>query len=187
MSMTHRTRVGEPDALPEIWIGVDTGGTYTDAVALDARRCVVATAKALTTHWDLSLGLAAAIRGVLEELPENARREHIALVSVSTTLATNAVIEKRFSQICTLLIGFDEQMVERSAIKRAGGGVIVRVRGGHDATGEEAEPLDAEAIDAAVREFGAQVEGFAVAAMFSVRNPAHERRARERIRAACAK
>jgi N-methylhydantoinase A/oxoprolinase/acetone carboxylase beta subunit len=185
--MTHRTRVGEPDALPEIWIGVDTGGTYTDAVALDARRCVVATAKALTTHWDLSLGLAAAIRGVLEELPENARREHIALVSVSTTLATNAVIEKRFSQICTLLIGFDEQMVERSAIKRAGGGVIVRVRGGHDATGEEAEPLDAEAIDAAVREFGAQVEGFAVAAMFSVRNPAHERRARERIRAACAK
>ncbi len=173
--------------MPEIWIGVDTGGTYTDAVALDTRRCVVATAKALTTHWDLSLGLAAAIRAVLEKLPQNARREHIALVSVSTTLATNAVIEKRFSQICTLLVGFDEQMVERSAIKRAGGGVIVRVRGGHDATGEEAEPLDEEAIDAAVREFGAQVEGFAVAAMFSVRNPAHERRARERIRAACAK
>jgi N-methylhydantoinase A/oxoprolinase/acetone carboxylase beta subunit len=185
--MTDRTRVGEPGALPEIWIGVDTGGTYTDAVALDARRCVVATAKALTTHWDLSLGLAAAIRAVLEKLPENARREHIALVSVSTTLATNAVIEKRFSQICTLLVGFDAQMVERSAIKRAGGGVVVRVRGGHEATGEEAEPLDEEAIDAAVREFGAQVEGFAVAAMFSVRNPAHERRARERIRAVCAK
>src|SRR5271170_1413546 len=187
MSMTDRTRVGEPGTLPEIWIGVDTGGTYTDAVALDAQRRVVASAKALTTHWDLSLGLAGAIRAVLDKLPENARREHIALVSVSTTLATNAVIEKRFSPICTLLIGFDEQMVERSGIKRAGGGVVVRVRGGHEATGEEAEPLDEGAIDAAVREFGAQVEAFAVAAMFSVRNPAHERRARERIRAACTK
>jgi N-methylhydantoinase A/oxoprolinase/acetone carboxylase beta subunit len=174
-------------ALPEIWIGVDTGGTYTDAVALDAQRRVVASAKALTTHWDLSLGLAGAIRAVLGKLPEDARREHIALVSVSTTLATNAVIEKRFSQICTLLIGFDAQMVERSGIKRAGGGVVVRVPGGHDATGEEAEPLDEAAIDAAVREFGAQVEAFAVAAMFSVRNPAHEQRARERIRAICAK
>jgi N-methylhydantoinase A/oxoprolinase/acetone carboxylase beta subunit len=173
--------------LPEIWIGVDTGGTYTDAVALDAQRRVVASAKALTTHWDLSLGLAGAIRAVLGKLPEDARREHITLVSVSTTLATNAVIEKRFSQICTLLIGFDAQMVERSGIKRAGGGVVVRVRGGHDAIGEEAEPLDEAAIDAAVAEFGAQVEAFAVAAMFSVRNPAHEQRARERIRATCAK
>jgi N-methylhydantoinase A/oxoprolinase/acetone carboxylase beta subunit len=173
--------------LPEIWIGVDTGGTYTDAVALDAQRRVVASAKALTTHWDLSLGLAGAIRAVLGKLPEDAPREHIALVSVSTTLATNAVIEKRFSQICTLLIGFDAQMVERSGIKRAGGGVVVRVRGGHDATGEEAEPLDEAAIDTAVGEFGAQVEAFAVAAMFSVRNPAHEQRARERIRATCAK
>ena len=153
----------------------------------DAQRRVVASAKALTTHWDLSLGLAEAIRAVLGKLPAGARREHIALVSVSTTLATNAVIEKRFSQICTLLIGFDAQMVERSGIKRAGGGVVVRVRGGHDATGEEAEPLDEAAIDAAVREFGAQVEAFAVAAMFSVRNPAHEQRARERIRASCAK
>ena len=122
-------------ALPEIGIGVDTGGTYTDAVALDAQRRVVASAKALTTHWDLSLGLAEAIRAVLGKLPAGARREHIALVSVSTTLATNAVVEKRFSPICTLLIGFDAQMVERSGIKRAGGGVVVRVRGGHDATG----------------------------------------------------
>lgn len=185
--MKDRTRVGVPGALPEIWIGVDTGGTYTDAVALDAQRRVVASAKALTTHWDLSLGLAGAIRAVLGNLPEGARREHIALVSVSTTLATNAVIEKRFCEICTILIGFDEPMLERSGIKRSGGGVLVRVRGGHEATGEETEPLDESAVDAAVREFGAQVEAFAVAAMFSVRNPAHERRARERIRAACAK
>jgi len=170
--------------LGEIWIGLDTGGTFTDAVALNGERRIVASAKALTTHWDLSRGLGEAIRALLGKLPAGIRREHISLVSVSTTLATNAVVENRFSPICTLLIGFDEQMLERSGLKRAGG-VVVRVRGGHEATGDETEPLDEPAIDAAVREFAPQVEAFAVAGMFSVRNPAHERRARERIRALC--
>jgi N-methylhydantoinase A/oxoprolinase/acetone carboxylase beta subunit len=170
----------------EIWIGLDTGGTFTDAVALNGERRVVASAKALTTHWDLSIGLGEAIRAVLGKLPASIRREHVSLVSVSTTLATNAVVENRFSPTCTLLIGFDEQMLERSGLKRAGG-VVVRVGGGHEATGDESAPLDAAAIDAAVREYAPQVEAFAVAGMFSVRNPAHERRARERIRALCDK
>jgi len=171
----------------EIWIGLDTGGTYTDAVALDEARRVIASAKALTTHWDLSIGLGEAIRSVLAALPQGARREHVTLVSVSTTLATNAVVENRFSPTCTILIGFNEQMVERSGLKREGAGVIVRVRGGHDPTGQEAEPLDELAVDAAVHEFGSKVEAFAVAGQFSVRNPSHERRVRERIRSLCAK
>ena len=172
---------------PHFIIGVDTGGTYTDAVALDGQRRIVASAKSLTTPWDLSVGLEGAIRAVLVGMPEGARREHVSLVCVSTTLATNAVVESRFSPICTILIGFDEAMIEPAGLKPGGGGVIVRVRGGHDATGEEAQPLDESAIDAAVREFGAQVEAFAVASMFSVRNPSHERRARERIRSGCAR
>src|SRR3974390_121223 len=53
----------------EIWIGLDTGGTFTDAVALDGERRVIAAAKALTTHWDLSVGLGEAIRAVLDALP----------------------------------------------------------------------------------------------------------------------
>lgn len=170
-------------APPEIWIGLDTGGTYTDAVALDGERRVIATAKALTTHWDLSLGLGDALRAVLGRLA--AGREHVTLVSVSTTLATNAVVEGRFSPICTILIGFNEQMVERSGLKRDGSGAIMRVQGGHEATGEEAEPLDVAAIEAAVREHAPRVAAFAVAGMFSVRNPAHELRARDRIRALC--
>jgi N-methylhydantoinase A/oxoprolinase/acetone carboxylase beta subunit len=184
MLVNNHTRVETrkgPEA--EIRIGLDTGGTYTDAVALDGRR-VVASAKALTTHWDLSIGLGNAIRAVLAGLPEGLGREHISLVSVSTTLATNAVVENRFSPICTILVGFDEGMVERSGVKRMEGCVVVRVGGGHDATGEELEPLDESAVDAAVREFGPGVEAFAVAALFSVRNPAHERRVRDRIRSA---
>jgi N-methylhydantoinase A/oxoprolinase/acetone carboxylase beta subunit len=172
---------------PEIHLGFDTGGTYTDAVALSGERRMIATAKALTTPWDLSIGLGAALRAVLGELPAGTSRGHVTLVSVSTTLATNAVVENRFSPVCIVLVGFDDRMVERSGLGRAAGGVVVRVRGGHDATGDEAEPLDESAVEAAVRAHGAQVEAFAVASMFSVRNPAHEQRVRERIRAECGK
>jgi N-methylhydantoinase A/oxoprolinase/acetone carboxylase beta subunit len=179
------SEIDPPDS--EIWIGLDTGGTYTDAVALDGARRVIASAKSLTTHWDLSVGLSGAMRGVLEDLPKQIRRENISLVSVSTTLATNAVVENRFSPICTILVGFDEKMVERSGLQREGGGVIVRVRGGHDPTGLEAEPLDESAVSAAVFQYASTVEAFAAASQFSVRNPAHERRVRELIRSVCSK
>ncbi len=147
-------------------------------MALDGGRHVVASAKALTTHWDLAIGLGNAMRAVLAALPAALTREHITLVSVSTTLATNAVVENRHSAICTILVGFDDKMVERSGLKGMEGCLIVRVRGGHDPTGEELEPLEEAAVDAAVRQFGSQVEAFAVASVFSVRNPAHERRVR---------
>ena len=111
---------------------------------------MVATAKALTTHWDLAIGLGDAIRAVLADLPPGVGREDISLVSVSTTLATNAVVENRFSPICALLIGFDDNMVERSGLKSMDGCVVVRIPGGHDATGEELEALGEAAVDTAV-------------------------------------
>ncbi|MFI4886065.1 MAG: hydantoinase/oxoprolinase family protein [Steroidobacterales bacterium] len=169
----------------ELWIGLDTGGTYTDAIALDGGR-VIASAKALTTHWDLSVGLGEALRSVLQALPEGAR-PRISLVSVSTTLATNAVVENRFSPICAILIGFNDRMAEETGIEKQLGGAVVRVSGGHDPAGVEERELDEAAIEAAVREHGAKVEAFAVAAQFSVRNPEHELRTRERIRTLCGK
>src|SRR6202522_4565712 len=171
-----------------LWLGLDTGGTFTDAVLLAGGRRVIASAKALTTPWNLAIGIGKAIRAVLEELPSSARRGDVSLVSVSTTLATNAVVENRFSPVCTLLIGFDDAMAERSGLQRRGtAGAVVRVGGGHTATGEEAAPLDEAAVERAVSEHGARVEAFAVAAHFSVRNPLHELRARKIIRASSPK
>jgi len=170
----------------EIWIGLDTGGTYTDAVALDGGHRVIASAKALTTHWDLSVGLGAAMRSILDALPDGAR-QRISLVSVSTTLATNAVVENRFSPICAILVGFNDRMAAETGIEKQLGGLVARVRGGHDPTGAEEQPLDEAAVAAAVRDVGSRVEAFAVAAQFSVRNPEHELRVRERIRALCGK
>jgi len=166
-----------------LWLGLDTGGTFTDAVLLADGRQVIASAKALTTPWNLAIGISEAIHAVLGPLPAGERRS-VSLVSVSTTLATNAVVENRFSPVCTLLIGFDDAMVERSGLQRRGtAGAVVRIQGGHTATGEEEAPLDEAAVQRAVREHEATVEAFAVAAHFSVRNPLHELRARKIIRA----
>ena len=166
-----------------LWLGLDTGGTFTDAVLLAEGRRVIASAKALTTPWNLALGIGKAIRAVLELLPEGTSYRDVSLVSVSTTLATNAVVESRFSPVCTLLIGFDDAMVERSGLQRPGsGGLVVRIQGGHTATGDESAPLDEAAVMRAVTLHQERVEAFAVAANFSVRNPAHELRARKIIR-----
>ena len=167
-----------------LWLGLDTGGTFTDAVLLVDGKRVIASAKALTTPWNLAIGIGNSIRAVLRLLPAGTSRKDVSLVSMSTTLATNAVVENRFSPVCTLVIGFDEAMVERSGLLRHGSsGMVVRVQGGHVATGEESSPLDEAAVTRAVIEHEARVEAFAVAANFSVRNPAHELRARKIIRA----
>jgi N-methylhydantoinase A/oxoprolinase/acetone carboxylase beta subunit len=171
-------------AARDLWLGLDTGGTYTDAVLLADGREVVASAKSLTTPWNLAIGIGRALRAVLDLLPKGSSRTNITLVSMSTTLATNAVVENRFSPVCTLVIGFDDAMVERSLLLRHGGGdIVIRVPGGHSATGDESAPLDEAAITRAVIEHAERVEAFAVAANFSVRNPAHELRARKLIRA----
>ena len=70
-------------------MGIDTGGTYTDAVVLDAvTHQVIASAKALTTRGDLAVGVIEAIDRVLAALDSPDAAKKIALVSVSTW-ATN--------------------------------------------------------------------------------------------------
>jgi N-methylhydantoinase A/oxoprolinase/acetone carboxylase beta subunit len=170
-----------------LWLGLDTGGTYTDAVLLAGGKRVIASAKSLTTHWDLAVGIGAAIRSVLKVLPGSSSRANVQLVSVSTTLATNAVVENRFSPVATVLIGFDAGMLQRSGLQRDGAGPVILIRGGHEASGEELEPLDEVGLAAAVSGSTVPVEGYAVAACFSVRNPAHELRARHLIRTLTAK
>jgi hypothetical protein len=119
-------------AARELWLGLDTGGTYTDAVLLEAGGRVLVSAKALTTREDLSVGLGGAIRAILAKLPDGFSRRDVSLVSVSTTLATNAVVERRFSPICSLLIGFDEAMVERSGLPAMRElSPLERIGGGH--------------------------------------------------------
>ena len=78
-----------------ISLGIDTGGTYTDAVIFSDARGVIAKAKSLTTRHDLSEGIAGAADAALAAAQIDSRE--IRLVSLSTTLATNALVEGRAS------------------------------------------------------------------------------------------
>ena len=163
-----------------IALGIDTGGTYTDAALVDhAGGQVLAADKALTTRHDLAIGIGEAIDAVLgREISPG----QIDLVALSTTLATNAIVEGQGSPICLLLIGYDQELIrqygfERELVTQD----VVYVRGGHNEAGDEAEPLDEAAAREAILARRDSVEAFAVSAYFSVRNPAHELRVRDLV------
>ncbi len=170
-------------------IGVDTGGTYTDAAIIEAQdHRVLARAKAITTKGDLAIGVTEAINLAVAQLPQGLSPQDIGMVSVSTTLATNAVVEGHGSPVAVVLVGFDARMVERTGIASAFPGLpIICIAGGHDHNGEVAQALDLLALQQALNTVAPQVDAFAVASTFAVRNAAHEQAVREHIVAATGK
>ena len=164
------------------FLGVDTGGTYTDAVVVDeAATRVIGKAKSLTTRNDLAIGIGGAVDAALAAAGVQASQ--ISLVSLSTTLATNALVEGQGARVALIFIGFDAGDEARAGLDEAlRGDPIVRLAGGHGHAGQELAPLDLNALETAVRGLADGVMGFAVAARFAVRNPAHEIAARDLIR-----
>ena len=164
------------------FLGVDTGGTYTDAVILDEEASkVLGKAKSLTTRHDLALGIGKAVDAALEAAGVGPGQ--ISMVSLSTTLATNALVEGQGGRVALLFIGFDEDDLTRSGLTEAlKGDPVLRLQGGHSHAGTELAPLDLVALEVQVAALGPEVMGFAVAARFATRNPAHEVAARDLIR-----
>ena len=158
-------------------IGLDTGGTYTDGVLFDPERGVLAAGKSLTTKHDLSIGLEGALAQVLP-----AARDDIDLVCISTTLATNAVVEGHGSPVGLLMIGFDERVLGRGGLGEAlAGDPAAFIQGGHNPFGSEEAPLGMEQARKAIEEMAPKVSGFAITGMFAVRNSEHERALRDLV------
>ncbi|MGC3940485.1 hydantoinase/oxoprolinase N-terminal domain-containing protein [Roseobacter sp. EG26] len=157
-------------------LGVDTGGTYTDAVLIRDETDVIATAKSLTTRADLAIGIGKAVSSVLEG--SGCQAAEISMASLSTTLATNALVEGQGGRVGLIYIGFRERDLAAHGLRDAlNGDPYLVCEGGHDHAGAEAKPLDEAAITAFLRAHQGGVSGFAVAAQFATRNPAHELRA----------
>ncbi len=162
-------------------LGVDTGGTYTDAVLIRHDESeIIAQAKALTTRHDLAEGIGAAIAAVLDQ--SGAAPEEVGLASLSTTLATNALVEGQGGRAGLVYIGFAENDLAAHGLNEVlAGDPAVVLAGGHSHAGAEAAPLDETALCAWL-ETVSGVSAFAVASQFATRNPAHELRAAEIIR-----
>ncbi|HAD27404.1 MAG TPA: hydantoinase [Rhodobacteraceae bacterium] len=161
-------------------LGVDTGGTYTDAVLIKDDT-VIASAKSLTTRHNLARGVSAAVKLVLDE--SKVAPADISLSSLSTTLATNALVEGQGARVCLVFIGFTAKDLVRQGLDEAlGGDPVISISGGHTHAGYEANSMDAMALIDALRSLDGDVSGFAVASQFATRNPEHEVAARDIIR-----
>lgn len=147
-------------------IGIDTGGTYTDSVIIDpASNKVVATAKAPTTHYNLSIGIGQSLYQLFQQT--DLKSSAIASVAVSTTLATNAVVENKGADVALLVAGPTKRF-NLPTITTA------HFKGGHNHLGEENEPLEMNTLVDFLQQTKGHADAYAVAAAMSINNPAHE-------------
>lgn len=152
-------------------LGIDAGGTYTDSVLIrksDGK--IVCSNKALTTYPDPLAGIKESIDGL-----DGEKLKLVTTVSVSTTLATNTILEKTGHPVGLILIG-DYDIPADSGIEN-----YIRIQGGHDSNGDETASPDLFAVEKFVLEIKDRVSAFAVSSYFSVRNPEHELRVKALI------
>ena len=164
-------------------IGIDTGGTYTDAVLLHNKTGeVLSSAKSLTTRQNLSVGIKKAIESIFEVKQNALYRKTVSLVALSTTLATNAIAEGHGVPVSLILIGYDQDLIQKYKFQHdLVTDDVIYINGGHDIKGDEAKPLDEPAAKQAILQRLNKAKAFAISGYFGALNPTHELRVRELV------
>lgn len=168
-------------------IGVDVGGTNTDAVLMDGS-AILASTKQPTTA-DVSSGVAAAIAAVLAQGGIAAKA--VRSVMVGTTHFTNALVErKRLEPVGVLRLAspsgealppFTGWPADLAACV---GGNVFLLPGGYEVDGREIAPFDAAAVRAAIETLKERgIKAVAITSAFAPVNATMEEQAAEIIRA----
>lgn len=182
---------------PALRLAVDIGGTFTDTVLVDECGAVLASTKVLTSHHDPS---EAAWEGCDRALMQAGRelREVTGFIH-GTTLATNALIEKRGARVATvttegfrdiLEIAYERRYSQYDIDLEKPDFLVPRARSFTVAermsvAGEVLVPLDESALPDLLDQLDASgAEAVAICLLHSYANPAHERRLRDMIGAA---
>jgi N-methylhydantoinase A/oxoprolinase/acetone carboxylase beta subunit len=170
----------------DVRLGVDVGGTNTDAVVLDREDSLLARAKVPTTP-DVTSGIASAIAAALADAGE--ARTRITHAMLGTTHATNAVLERHnLRRVAVLrlgapatfairpLFGWPEDLRETISAGEA------IVEGGFEFDGREIVPLDVEAVARFAGSVAGAAEGVAIVSVFAAVSADHELAAQEIVR-----
>jgi N-methylhydantoinase A len=180
-------------AAPAIRIGIDTGGTFTDVVAVDDRDARIIVTKTPSTPDDPAVGFMAGVRKVLSQLGLAAA--DVSAVVHGTTVATNQLLEGRIGPLGLITTEGFEFILEiaRQSVPDGYGNsyfwvkpprivpadLVRTVPGRLDHTGAEVRPFDEQAAAAVARWFRARdVTALGVCFLHSYANPSHEERMR---------
>ena len=167
-----------------IWrLGIDVGGTNTDAVVIDGDLKLVAATKSPTTE-DVMSGIVAAMHEVITQIGADEAR-NIGFAMLGTTHCTNAIVErKRLNKVAALRVGAPATTAIScmadwpDELKNAMRVRDFLVHGGNEFDGREISALSEDEIREVarvVREEG--FESVAVTSVFSPVSDAHEKRA----------
>ncbi|MFW6415457.1 MAG: hydantoinase/oxoprolinase family protein [Thermodesulfobacteriota bacterium] len=158
-------------------LGVDVGGTHTDAVLLD-HSGVVASAKVVTRHEDLL----SSVRNALEAIFSETGAVGVEHFNLSTTLCTNAIIQNELEEVGVLVAAGPGM---NPSLFKIGDNYQV-VPGSLDHRGSEIKPLDLDFARQCLEDFYQQgVRVFALVGKFSPRNPVHEKQMAELLQDKC--
>jgi N-methylhydantoinase A len=188
--------MAQADSPPRFRIGIDTGGTFTDIVAVDAGSGAMRVTKVASTPANPAIGLVRGVHQILDDM--GAGVADVAGLAHGTTVATNALLQGRIDGLGLIVTeGFRHILeIARQAVPEGYGNSYfwvkparivplryVREAGGRfDFRGAELRPLDDDSVRAAARFFRNHgIGAVGVCLMHSYANPAHERRVAEII------
>jgi N-methylhydantoinase A/oxoprolinase/acetone carboxylase beta subunit len=162
-------------------IGIDVGGTNTDAVLMDGTK-VVSWYKTPTTH-DVTSGITSALTTLLAQ--SGARAAQISAVMIGTTHFTNAVVERRrLSQAACIRLGLPATaalppMVDWPPdLRETIGNHWYLAHGGFEFDGRPITPFDANEVRGIARQIRDQgIQSIAISSVFSPVDQSHEHEA----------
>jgi N-methylhydantoinase A len=178
-------------------IAIDTGGTFTDIVAIDDVSGDVAAVKTPSTPHDPSIGLLNGVEKVLGAMGR--RTEDVSMLLHGSTVATNAVLEHKFGGLGLIVTRGFRHMIEiaRQSVPDGYGNsffwvkpprlvplhLVREVPGRMKFDGSEIEPIDAKATLEAVKELVEDgVKCIGVCLLHSYANGSHEQQVGDLIR-----
>jgi N-methylhydantoinase A len=179
---------------PRFRIGIDTGGTFTDIVAVDTRCGAMRVTKVASTPSNPAIGLVRGVSAILGEA--GGSPDDVAGLAHGTTVATNALLQGEISALGLIVTSGFRHILEiaRQSVPEGYGNSyfwvkperivplhFVREVGGRlNFRGEELRPLDEASVRASARFFrGHGVRAVGVCLIHSYANSAHERRVAE--------
>lgn len=166
-------------------IGIDVGGTNTDAVVLDETDSVIEKTKTPTTE-DVTSGIVTALAEILTNEANHSTVDHVML---GTTHCTNAVTErKKLNQVAAIRIGAPATKAIQPLLEwpddlaTAIGNHTIIVEGGHEFNGDQITDLDKETVQEFLREKEDVIDSVAITSVFSPVRDDHEKQVAEIVR-----